>query len=647
MKFFPLHVHSHYSLLDGLSKPMDIANRCEELGVEGSALTDHGTIAGSVAFVKAMQKKNKKAILGCELYICKEEPTKKESRELSHLVVLAKNKNGWLNLVAATSLSNSPEYFYYKPRIDLKNLSQFCDGSLVGFSGHLGSDLANCIFTEPKLAYRASSYDQAKSLADPDWITKTTQMAIAYEEMFGKGNFFIEIQLIDQNNMPAAKLVADGLRYISKKTGIPCVATPDAHYARREDAYDQRVILCNNLDTTLPKIQKSLEQNGNAPLESFFKSDSYHIPSPEEMYAIHTEEEVLNTQVIADMCEDYSITRAPMLPQFPTPNQMDSEEYLRQLCRQGWNDRLSKVEDVLKRMPNHTKEEYGERVKKELEILTEAGLADYFLIVRDIVDAAKKRGEIVGAGRGSAAGSLVLYLLGVTDIDPIEYDLIFERFYNAGRNTEEHTSLPDVDMDFEKESRENTIQYIKERYGEDKVAQIMTFSRMQGRSALNDVLRAHSACSFEEMNRITEWIPDEADISDQLEEMRQSSPDGEASIIQWALENNEKELRPWCYIDDKGQMQGNLARRFEQAIRLEGTKRSQSKHAAGIVISQEPLDKVCPMLYDKKSGEMIAGMEMGDLESMGHVKFDILGIAMLDKIHGVQNLVTTGELNGQ
>ena len=646
MNFFPLHVHSHYSILDGLSKPSDIANRCEDLGLEGSALTDHGTIAGAVSFMQAMKKKGKKAILGCEFYICKEDPCKKENRELSHLVVLAKNKQGWLNLVGATSLSNTPEYFYYKPRIDLKSLSEFCDGNLIAFSGHMGSDLANVIFEEPSLAYKTSSYEEAKKLVDPEWITKTSEMAIAYEEMFGKGNFFLEIQLIDQHNMPASKVVAEGLRYISKKTGIPCVATPDAHYAKREDAYDQRVILCNKLDTTVQKIQKSLDQNGNAPLEAFFRSDSYHIPSPEEMQEIHSDEEINNTKIIADMCEDYEITRPPMLPKFPTPNGMDSEEYLHSLCKEGWLERLPRIERVLESMPHHTKEEYGERVKKELDILTEAGLADYFLIVRDIVAAARERGEIVGAGRGSAAGSLVLYLLGVTDIDPIEFDLIFERFYNAGRNTAENISLPDVDMDFEKQSRENTIHYIKERYGEDKVAQIMTYSRMQGRSALKDVLRAHSACSFEEMNRITEWIPDEADISDQLEEMRQSSHNGEASIIQWALENNQKELSPWCYIDDKGKLQGNLARRFEQAIRLEGTKRSQSKHAAGIVISQDPLDKVCPMLYDKNSGEMIAGMEMGDLESMGHVKFDILGIAMLDKIHGVQKLVDTGELDG-
>ena len=231
----------------------------------------------------------------------------------------------------------------------------------------------------------------------------------------------------------------------------------------------------------------------------------------------------------------------------------------------------------------------------------------------------------------------------MTEIDPIEYDLIFERFYNAGRNTKDHVSLPDVDMDFEIQNRDKTIAYIKEKYGHDKVAQILTFSRMQGRGALKDVLRVHSACGFEEMNRITKWIPDEADISDQLQEMREadkdSGGDGDASIIMWALENNSDELKQWCYIDDNGDLQGSMSKRFEQAVRLEGTKRSQSKHAAGIVVSQQPLNEVAPLVFDKKSKEPVAGMEMGDLEAMGHVKFDILGIALLDKIHGVKRLV--------
>jgi DNA polymerase-3 subunit alpha len=240
--------------------------------------------------------------------------------------------------------------------------------------------------------------------------------------------------------------------------------------------------------------------------------------------------------------------------------------------------------------------------------------------------------------------------MAVTHIDPIEFDLLFERFYNAGRNTAERVSLPDIDMDFEIKQRSKVIEYIRERYGKDRVAQMLTFTRLQGRGALKDVFRAHAACSYDEMNLITKNIPDEAEISDQLQAMKEldkkAGGDGEASIIQWALENNAAELKQWAFLDDDGKMQGPFAKYFEQAIRIEGTKKSQSKHAAGIVIAQQPLAEVCPMVYDKSTQEMICGLEMNDLESMGHVKFDILGIAMLDKVHGILNLLRTGELDG-
>jgi DNA polymerase-3 subunit alpha len=642
MKFFPLHVHSHYSLLDGLSKPKDIAKRCVELDLDGSALTDHGTVSGAVTFVNAMKNKGKKPILGCEFYICQEDPSEKSDRKTSHLVVLAKNAEGWRRLLEATSESNKPEFFYYKPRLNLDSLAKFVDGNLVAFSGHMGSDLANIIFANPSEAYNAHTYEEARAMVSTTWLTDAKELALKYQSVFGEGNFFIEIQLIDQDNLPASRVVAEALRFVSKETGISPVATPDAHYARPEDAHDQRVLLCTAMDTTLKQVKEKMERQEDVGLAAFFRSDNYHIPSLEAMQVMHTDEEINNTMVIADMCEEYDITNKPMLPKFPVPKKMSSEQYLYHLCQEGWTRRKEDINRAI-RVSGHTKDEYGDRVKKELDILTEAGLSDYFLIVHDIIREAKERGEIVGAGRGSAAGSLVLYLLGVTEIDPIEYDLIFERFYNAGRNTKDHVSLPDVDMDFEIQNRDKTIAYIKEKYGHDKVAQILTFSRMQGRGALKDVLRVHSACGFEEMNRITKWIPDEADISDQLQEMREadkdSGGDGDASIIMWALENNSDELKQWCHIDDNGELQGSMSKRFEQAVRLEGTKRSQSKHAAGIVVSQQPLNEVAPLVFDKKSKEPVAGMEMGDLEAMGHVKFDILGIALLDKIHGVKRLV--------
>jgi DNA polymerase-3 subunit alpha len=253
--------------------------------------------------------------------------------------------------------------------------------------------------------------------------------------------------------------------------------------------------------------------------------------------------------------------------------------------------------------------------------------------------------NVEGLGvHNSAAGCLVSYLIGITSIDPIKYNLIFDRFYNAGRNTKDRVSMPDIDVDVPINKRENIINYIKEKYETNKVSQMITFNTMKGRGALKDVLRVYGNISFDEMNKITKNIPDEAKIADELQEMKEEY--GEASIIQWALENNPDKLRDWCYLDsDTQELKGPLAKRFEQAIRLEGTKSNQSKHAAGVVIAEQPLAEICPMVYDAKNEQLIAGMEMQDLESIGVIKFDILGIAMLDKIMTIRDLLKNGEYN--
>lgn len=250
--------------------------------------------------------------------------------------------------------------------------------------------------------------------------------------------------------------------------------------------------------------------------------------------------------------------------------------------------------------------------------------------------------NVVGLGvHNSAAGCLVSYLIGITSIDPIKYDLLFDRFYNAGRNAANRVSMPDIDVDVPIDKREDVIEYIKNRYGEDKVSQMITFNTIKGRGALKDVLRVYGNISFEEMNQITKNIPDEAKIADELQEMKEET--GEASIIRWALENHADKLRDWCFLDENNQLQGPLAKRFEQAIRLEGVKSNQSKHAAGIAISSSPLRDICPMVYDSKNNQVIAGMEMQDLESIGIIKFDILGVAMLDKVMTIQHILKTGE----
>jgi len=638
-KYSVLHCHSHYSLLDGLSKPKQIAERIAQLGLDSCALTDHGNISGSVQFVKAMQARNLKAILGNEMYISDTDASlrNKENRATSHLVVLAKNLNGWKSLIKMTSHSNNPELFYHKPRLDKTLLAPYGQsGNLISFSGHLGSALSSVLFTDPKQAFNSKTEAQARSLLKVNWDEAGKQLALEYQQIFGKGNFFIEIQLIDKICLPSQIVVANCLRQIAAKTGIPCVATPDSHYISTESSSDQRILLCTNLKTNLAAVEAKLENDEDVMLGGFFKSQQYHIPSYEEMALLHTEEELQNTLLISDMCENYNILNKPILPPFQCPNGMNSEEYLRQLCRDGWSSKIKG------KISKDREQEYADRVKYELEVLQGAGLSSYFLVLQDIVKYIRSNQWMTSPGRGSAAGCLVSYLVGITGIDPIPYDLMFERFYNAGRNTVEKISMPDIDMDVPVQHREQVIEYIKEKYGHDKVAQIISFQTMKGRGALKDVLRAYSNISFEEMNRITEHIPDEAKIADELQEMREE--DGEASIIGWALKNNAEQLKPWCFIDDDGKLQGPLSKRFEQAIRLEGTKAHASKHAAGIVISPEPLADICPMVLDGATKNQMAGFEMNDLEAIGLIKLDILGITMLDKTMGVRNILATGKL---
>jgi DNA polymerase-3 subunit alpha len=666
-EFVPLHVHSHFSLLDGLSKPHKIAERCANLNYSHCALTDHGTIAGSIQFITALkdccvcghqkkthiEQKNKcrtkgcactefkkcgiKPILGSEFYLCPQDPSVKEktNRKLSHLVILAKNLQGWHSLIQATSAANTPEYVWYnKPRLNLEKLGKFAGGNFITFSGHMGSDLANICFADYSLAYKAKTYEEAKMLVRPDWKKVVLALAGQYQEIFGKGNFYLEIQLIDHNNLPASEIVAKILRWVSKQLGIPCVATCDAHYPTKQDATDQRVLLCSQFQTTLNYVEHKIDTGQDPTLGGFFKSNNYHIPSLQEMVELHTEEELKSTREIADKCETYDVLGKPILPNFDCPNGATANEYLKELCRQGWTKK------VISSISKDKLSTYSDRVKRELSVIEKAGLAGYFLIVQDYVNWARDQGYLIGPGRGSGAGCLVSDLVGITSIDPLEYDLLFERFYNDGRNTAERVAYPDIDSDFPKACRDMVVEYVKDKYKHDHVSQMITFGRMQGKSAITDVLRTYQTCSFDEMKKICEFIPNEAQIADKLQDMKER--DGEASIIRWALENNGNDLKNWCSLNKEGELEGEYAVRFAQAIRLEGTKKSQGKHPSGVVMSPVPLAEICPMIYDKSANTVVAGFEMNDLEAIGLIKFDILGVAVLDKIMGVQNLLEHG-----
>lgn len=604
MKYVNLHCHSDGSLLDGLSSPEQIVDRSLELGYDSAALTDHGNISNAINFYKICKKKNIKPLLGCELYLCDKLSSikDKDNKNKHHLVVIAKNLDGWKSLIKLVSASN--QNFYYKPRLSLEELRPFA-GNLIAFSGHLGSQLSNVCTENEKVL------DDAKY--------KAADMAAIYQDIFGKENFFLEIQRITGEAAPLTYIVSDVLRDVGRALGIKTIATADSHYPTRRDAEDQKVLMCTSL-----KIKMKFAKSGGTSF-GFFNHNCFHIPSIDELTRLHTEEEINNTQLVADMCENYNILASkPDLPKFDVPNGKTEIEYLRELAREGWRSKLAN------RLEKNKHQSYGDRVKEELGVFEEAGLSGYFLIVKDILDWARSQDILVGPGRGSVGGSLAAYLLNITDVDPIQYKLLFSRFYNKGRNTKDRVAMPDIDCDFQKARREDVIGYIRNKYGHDKVSQICTFGKLKGRSALKDVLSVYEACSFDEMNEITYSVPDEAKINDELQKMEEE--DGESSIIKWALENESKALSKWCSINDKGVFEGEYADFFKQAIRLEGKKRSQGKHASGIIISNKVLGDVCPMIHDERGADPITGFDMNDLEAIGQVKFDILGVAILDKV---------------
>ena len=409
-------------------------------------------------------------------------------------------------------------------------------------------------------------------------------------------------------------------------------ALMETYYTNKEDAPLHRILLCSKMKTTVPKVNKLLSKHEDFDNREFFEQNTFFLPDSTEVCEILTEDLDMNVKQIVDKCEEYDILSSPMLPEFPTPTGESEEDYLKQLCREGWRDLLIKTGKV---DDEDMKQKYLDRFKTEFDVINDAHLFGYFLIVRDIINFVNDSGWLSGPGRGSAAGCLISYLIGITKIDPIEYDLLFERFYNAGRNTGGHVSLPDIDIDVPGRKRDEIIDYLKSKYGKDNVSQMLTFGRLQGRSALKEVLRINEACSFGEMNVISKCIPNEADVSDQLQAMDEE----DRSIIRFALINNSEELRDYCFVNDAGYLEGDYADYFEQAISLEGTFKTQGKHAAGVVISSDRLHEVCPMVDQRSGGEKIAGLEMADLEALGHVKFDVLGINLLDKIMKIEEVL--------
>lgn len=506
------------------------------------------------------------------------------------------------------------------------------------------NDYKACGLSDYKTISGAISFFKAckKSGIKPIIGCSFDNFAVFAKNKTGWNDLIQLVSSLDENNkLPTSLSNIQDNKNFYVLCGSDFINLNASYYVNKPDAKLHRILLCSEMKTTLNKIKKSIHKglDGNLIIDvnkypqdhldktDFFIHDSFHVLDKEESKDINTK--LLDK--IYDQCEDYDILSKPILPKFACPNNMSEEDYLKELCRQGWKKLLideGKVSDEI------SKQKYLDSFKEEFDVIKGANLFGYFLIVQDIIEYVNNRGWLSGPGRGSAAGCLISYLIGITKIDPLEFDLLFARFYNAGRNSADHISLPDIDMDIPGTKRDEIISYLKDKYGHNRVSQMLTFGRLQGKSAIKEVLRVNEACSFAEMNAISNCIPDEAKISDQLAEM----DDEDRSIIKWALINNADELKDFCRLTDDGNLEGDYAEYFDQAIQIEGTFKTQGKHAAGVVISAEPLETVCPMVKQKGSSEKIAGLEMADLEALGHVKFDVLGITLLDKLMYIRDL---------
>jgi len=564
-KFVHLHVHTEYSLLDGAGRVEGLVARAKEMGMESVAITDHGVMYGVVDFYKKAKKHGIKPLIGCEVYVAqrtmKDRDPKQDSGQY-HLVLLAKDEEGYNNLIKLVSLGFT-EGFYYKPRVDMEALRRY-SGGLVALSACLAGAIPGHIVD--------GNYEAAKDVA------------LAYNEIFGEGNFYLELQ---DHGIKEQALVNQELIRLSRDTGIPLVATNDVHYVEKKDAVAQDILLCI-------QTGKTVEEEGRMK----FQGQEFYLKSAEEMYELfkYIPEALENTAKIAEKCSlDFEFGQVH-LPAFDVPEGFTSDTYIRELCYQGLEKRYSEITGELR-----------ERAEYELSIITRMGYADYYLIVWDYVKFAKDNGIMVGPGRGSGAGSLVAYCLGITNIDPIKYKLIFERFLNP-----ERISMPDFDVDFCYERRQEVIDYVVGKYGKDRVAQIITFGTMAARGAIRDVGRALNI-PYAQVDLIAKKIPFELGMT-----------------IDKALGINP-ELKKLYEEDESARYLIDMSRA------VEGMPRHSSTHAAGVVISKKAVTEYVPLQMNEDV--ITTQFTMGTLEELGLLKMDFLGLRTLTVIRDTLELI--------
>ena len=573
-QFTHLHVHSHYSLLDGLAKIPDLVKRTKELGMDAIALTDHGVLYGIVEFYKAAKKAGVKPILGVETYVAPRDRFSKEGNErYYHLILLAENNTGWKNIVKLVTKAHL-EGFYYRPRIDKDLLRENHEG-IIALSACLGGEIGQALLNE--------RFDEARRIAEE------------YESILGKGNYFLEIQ--KHPHIPDSEKIESLLVKLSKETGIPLVATQDSHYIHSEDAEYHDVLLAVQTGNKLSDDDRMS-----------MKEDDFSVFSPEAMAEKFSfvPEAVARTAEIAARCNVELELGGVLLPEFPKPDGKTANAYLRELVK----ERLPQ-----KFLHEMQTPEVRDRLEYEIGVIEKTGFADYFLIVQDLIHWAKTHGIAVGPGRGSAAGSLVSYVLGITEINPLTYNLLFERFLNP-----ERVQMPDIDIDFSDVRRDEVLAYAREKYGEDHVARIITFGTMAARAAIRDAGRA-MGYSYAFCDQIAKLIP-----FNPTQNMKESWLDD-------CLEN-VSDLRALYDTNPEAK------KLIDTARHLEGVARHASVHACGTVIAKEPLVERVPLQFSPQEKDIIiTQFEMHAIEDLGLLKIDFLGLRNLTIIEEAIRLI--------
>jgi len=558
--FTHLHVHTEYSLLDGAARITDLLDRAKQLNFTSLAITDHGAMYGAIDFYKEAVRRGIKPVIGCEVYLAPESRFNRaevDGAKYFHLVLLAENNQGYKNLVKLVSLA-STEGFYYKPRIDKELLQKYHDG-LIALSACTAGEIPRAILR--------------------DNFFRAVELAEEYSTIFGRDNFFLEIQ---NHGLEEETRVREGLIKISRQLGIGLVATNDVHYVRREDSEVHDILLCLQMNKTVADNQRLK-----------FSSDDYFLKSAQEMYELFAQvpEACENTNKIAERCNVTFEFGKLQLPEYPLPESYDSEEkYLRDLCYKKISSRYEVVTA-----------EITSRLDYELEMIHRMGYDGYFLIVWDFINFARENKIAVGPGRGSAAGSIVAYILGITGLDPLRYNLLFERFLNPERVT-----MPDIDIDFCFVRREEVIDYVKKFYGEDHVAQIATFGTLAAKAAIRDIVRVLNL-PYAEGSRLIEMFPTELNIT-----------------LKSAM-NKSKDLR------QEYQTNSTVRKVIDLALKLEGVPRNFSTHAAGIVISKLPLTEYAPLQLVNDS--IVTQYDKDKIEELGLLKMDFLGLRTLTIIN--------------